>query len=117
MVDFYEEDDGSAPVEGFLDGLPKKHKAKALAIVRLLEEQGVSLPFPYSSQVRGRMRELRTQQAKDKIRVLYFGDSRRRFILVHGIIKRTAKLSEADIRVAEERMQRHEERLRKERSS
>ena len=45
-VEFYEEEDGSAPVEDFLAGLSKQHKAKALAIVKLLEEYGPSLPFP-----------------------------------------------------------------------
>lgn len=113
MVEFYEEEDGSAPVERFLEELPKKHRAKALAIVKLLEEEGIDLRFPYSSQVRGKIRELRTQYAKDKIRILYFGDSRRWFILLHGIIKRTGTLSEGDIQTAEERMRRHEARLRR----
>lgn len=110
-VDFYEED-GSVPLEGFLEGLPKKHRAKAIAIIRLLEEQGMNLRFPYSSQVRGKIRELRTQQAKDKIRILYFGDSRRWFILVHGIIKRVDKLSDKDIELAEQRMRKHEKKLK-----
>lgn len=113
-VEFYEEEDGSAPVEDFVAGLSKQHKAKVLAIVKLLEEYGPGLPFPYSSQVRGRLRELRTQYGKDKIRILHFGDSRRWFILLHAVIKRTEKLGAADIEIAEQRMQRHERRLRKE---
>ncbi|MFQ5695288.1 MAG: type II toxin-antitoxin system RelE/ParE family toxin [Terriglobia bacterium] len=116
-VEFYAEEDGSAPVEGFLDGLPKKHRAKALAVIKLLEEHGVNLRFPYSSQVRGRIRELRTQLGKDKIRILYFGDSRRWFILLHGILKRTDRLGEADIRTADRRMRSHEGRLKKGRKS
>ena len=44
-VEFYEEEDGSAPVEDFLAHLPLEHRAKALAIVKLLEEKGPSLPF------------------------------------------------------------------------
>src|SRR3989338_7718779 len=109
-VDFYEEKDGSAPVEGFLAELPKKHRAKALAIVRLLEEAGPTLPFPYSSQVRGKIRELRTQQGKDRIRILYFADKERHFILLHAFIKRTAKLSENDIGTAERRMKKHKQK-------
>lgn len=72
-MDFCEEEDGFAPVEDFLSGLPMDHKAKALAIIQLLAEMGPALPHPYSSQVRGKIRELRTQYAKDKIRILYFG--------------------------------------------
>ena len=113
-VDFYEEEDGSAPVEEFLARLPIEHKAKALAIVRRLEEVGPALPFPYSSQVSGKIRELRTQQGRDKIRILYFADKRRWFILLHGLIKRRKKLSERDIETAEERMKKHNRKTGKE---
>ncbi len=110
-VDFYEEEDGSAPVEEFLSHLPIEHRAKALAIVRRLEEVGPTLPFPYSSQVRGKIRELRTQQGKDKIRILYFADKRRWFILLHGLIKRVDKLTDADVAIAERRMNSHNRKL------
>lgn len=106
-VDFYEEQNGAAPVEEFLADLPRKHRAKALAIIKLLEEIGPALPFPHSSQVRGKLRELRTQQSKDKIRILYFADEKRWFILLHAFIKRTGKLSEKDIAIAEQRMNQH----------
>lgn len=110
-VDFYQEEDGAAPVEVFLNSLAKQHRAKVVARIRLLEELGVDLPFPYSSQVRGRIRELRARFARDRIRILYFADSRRWFILLHGVLKRTEKLAEPDIRIAEARMLKHEERL------
>ena len=110
-VEFYEEEDGTAPVEQFLLSLAVEQKAKALAIVRLLEESGPGLPFPYTSQVRGKIRELRTQRGKDKIRILYFADNRRWNILLHGLIKRSDKLSEKDIEIAEQRMKKHNERL------
>ncbi len=110
-VDFYEETDGSAPVESFLDGLPKQQRAKALALISLLEQQGTGLPFPYSSQVRGRLRELRTRFGKTRLRILYFADPRRIFVLLHGIVKPTEKLPESEIATAEERMAAHTDRL------
>jgi hypothetical protein len=76
-VDFFVDIRGGAPVEEFLVSLPVQHKAKALALIKMLEREGPSLPFPYSSQVRGKLRELRTQQGKDKLRILYFGDAPR----------------------------------------
>src|SRR5882762_11674450 len=97
-VDFFVDIRGGAPVEEFLAGLPVQHKAKALALIKMLEQEGPSLPFPYSSQVRGKLRELRTQQGKDKLRILYFGDAHRVLVLLHGIVKRSAKLPEEDIR-------------------
>jgi hypothetical protein len=88
QVDFFVDERGEAPVEEYLTGLPMPHRAKALALIRMLEQEGPNLPFPYSSQVRGKLRELRTQQGKDKLRILYFGDTRRVLVLLHGIVKR-----------------------------
>jgi len=110
-VDFFVDERGNAPVEEYLTNLPLQHRAKALALIKMLEQEGPSLPFPYSSQVRGKLRELRTQQGKDKLRILYFGDAKRVFILVHGMVKRTAQLPEEDVRVAEARMELHGRRL------
>jgi hypothetical protein len=113
QVDFYVDAHGRAPAQEFLEGLPVNHRAKLLALVRMLELEGPTLPFPYSSQVRGKLRELRTQQGKDKLRVLYFADARRTFVLLHGILKRSAKLLEEDVQLAEERMEFHSQRLEK----
>jgi phage-related protein len=112
-VDFYQEADGSAPVEGFLDSLRPEGRAKALALVQALKAHGPSLPFPYSSQVAGKIRELRTQYGKDKIRILYFADARRVFILLHGFVKRTAKLEPSELAKAANRMNRHNEQISK----
>src|SRR5256885_6044857 len=109
-VDFFVEENGQAPVEEYVLSLPVPHRAKVLALIKMLEQEGPSLPFPYSSQVRGKLRELRTQQGKDKLRVLYFGDARRVFMLLHGMVKRSAQLPEEDIRIAQARMERHEQR-------
>jgi hypothetical protein len=94
-----------------LTNLAVQHRAKALALIKMLEQEGPNLPFPYSSQIRGKLRELRTQQGKDKLRVLYFGDARRVFVLLHGIVKRSTQLPEEDIRKAEARMELHVRRL------
>jgi hypothetical protein len=110
-VDFFVDERGEAPVEEYLTDLPVQHRAKLLALIKMLEQEGPNLPFPYSSQVRGKLREPRTQQGKDKLRVLYFGDAKRVFILLHGIVKRTAQLPEEDVRIAEGRMSLHARRL------
>jgi len=114
-VDFYVEDDDTAPVEGFLDSLPDRVRAKALAIIKLLEKEGPHLPFPYSSQVQGPIRELRTQYGKEHVRILYFGDPERVFVLLHGIIKRSKKLDPLEVRRAQGRMEAHLARPRRNR--
>jgi phage-related protein len=112
-VEFYEEPDGRAPVEEFLDSLRTEGRAKALALVQALRAHGPTLPFPYSSQAAGKIRELRTQCGKDKIRILYFADAKRTFILLHGFVKRTAKLEPSELAKAESRMARHNQQISK----
>jgi phage-related protein len=114
-IDFYAEPDGSAPGEEFLDSFSTEARAKALAVIQVLKLHGPNLPFPYSSQAAGKIRELRTQHGKDKIRILYFADARRVFVLLHGFIKRTAKLEQKELRQAELRMARHNDRISPER--
>jgi hypothetical protein len=72
----------------------------------MLEEQGPTLAFPYSSQVEGRLRELRTQLGNMRYRLLYYGDRERRFVLLYGLRKRTEKLPEPDRTITLERMHR-----------
>ena len=56
--------------------------------VSLLEQQGPSLPFPYSSAINGsryaHMRELRIQHGGEPYRLLYAFDPRRVAILLIG---------------------------------
>lgn len=112
-IQFFEED-GRRPVEDFLDDLDNPRRAKVVAVVALLGEQGPNLPFPYSSQVRGKIRELRTQYGKDRYRVLYFGAPERIFVLLHAFQKNTAKVPESDIRIAENRMKKYVQQLENE---
>ncbi len=110
-VDFYEDAQGNAPLEDFLDGLPKKQRAKVLGLIEKLKEYGPTLPFPYSSQVEGKVRELRTRFGKTRLRILYFADADQEFKLLHGVVKDTEKLERSDIQKAEARMSDHAQRL------
>ena len=76
-------------------------------MIRLLEEQGPTLPFPYSSQVRGKIRELRAHYGDEQHRVLYFGAPGRVFVLLHVFAKRTERVPERDVRIAQVRMERY----------
>ena len=104
QIEFYERDDGGCPVEDFLNGLDKAPRAKVLALIELLAEQGPALPFPYSSQVQGKIRELRTRHGRERLQVLYFGASAREWVLLHAFIKQSPKTPERVIRIAEARM-------------
>ncbi len=106
-VEFFEDEDDGCPVQDFLDDLDKPRRAKVVAVVALLGEHGPNLPFPYSSQVRGKIRELRTQYGKERYRVLYFGAPARVFVLLHALEKSTEKIPEGDIKTAEARMKKY----------
>lgn len=82
-----------------------------MAVIALLAEQGPTLPFPYSSQIRGKIRELRTQYGRHRYRLVYFGAPGRVFVLLHALEKSTEKLPARDIEVAEARMQKHLKRM------
>lgn len=103
-VDFYQEEDETCPVEEFLDSLPDRHVGKVLQVIQLLEEWGPNLPFPYSSQVEGGLRELRAHYGKNHYRILYYGDTDRTFILLHAFLKHTEQIPEREKRVALQHM-------------
>jgi len=70
------------------DSLDEGEQERVDVSVRLLEELGPGLPYPYSSDVKesrhGNMRELRIQHKGEPYRVLYAFDPRRVAILLIG---------------------------------
>lgn len=108
---FFEDRDGNAPVLKWLDSQPDEVRGKLLAAINKLQQHGPTLPFPYSSQIEGKMRELRTQMGKDKYRVLYFFDENRAGVLLHGFQKNTAAVEESDKKIGRSRIAEHNDRL------
>lgn len=104
IVEYYRDAGGSEPAKDFMDSLPANTQAKILRIIRMLRDYGALLKEPYTRQVRGKIRELRIKDAQGNIRILYFTYTGRRFILLHGFIKKTDKTPERDIELAEKRM-------------
>lgn len=74
--------------EQWWDALDQAAQGAVDAYVRLLEDQGPQLPFPYSSGIEGsrhrRMRELRIQSKGVPFRVFYAFDAKRTAILLIG---------------------------------
>ncbi|MXX38910.1 MAG: type II toxin-antitoxin system RelE/ParE family toxin [Gemmatimonadetes bacterium] len=111
-VEFYQNQNEQKPVRDFLLSLRPKPRGKVLQRIQILSEFGIDLPFPYSSQIEGRLRELRVRDGKNQYRVLYYGDANRVFVLLHAFEKRSQKLPQREIRIAMERM--NADRKRKE---
>ena len=103
-VEFYQDQNEQKPVRDFLLSLRPKPRGKVLQGIQILSEFGIDLPFPYSSQVEGRLRELRVREGKNQYRILYYGDANRVFVLLHAFEKRSQRLPQREIRIAMERM-------------
>ena len=58
-IDFYRAEDGSYPVQKWLDALPEGIRGKVIARVDLLKQGGPTLDYPYTSQIEGKLREAR----------------------------------------------------------
>ena len=70
------------------EGLSQTQQDRVAATVSLLGEKGPSLPFPFSSGIKGsrhaHMRELRVQSRGNPLRIFYAFDPRRTAILLIG---------------------------------
>lgn len=108
-VEFYRNEDGTCPVEEFMDSLPPKMQAKAMRQIDLLEQFGINLKEPYAKPIKGEkfkgLWELRIKFASDITRVFYFLPTRNTFILLHGFIKKTTKTPKSELETAKNRME------------
>jgi phage-related protein len=108
--EFYRDRKGDEPVREFILSLDQKPRGKVLQAIQILSEFGPTLPFPYSSQVEGKLRELRAHYGKTLYRILYYQDAQGIFILLHAFEKKTLKIPEREIKIARERMFDHQTR-------
>jgi hypothetical protein len=105
--------------EKWWDGLSEAEQEDVAAFVTLLEKKGPTLPFPYSSDIRGarytQMRELRVQHRGRPFRVLYAFDPRRAAILLIGGDKTgDERWYETHVPLADELFDQHLAALKKE---
>lgn len=97
---FYEKEDGTTPVQEFLDKLPEKHHAKALRDIDVLEKYGTALTAPHVKHIQGKLWELRIKSASDISRIFYFIHIENNIILLHGFVKKTQKTPAKEISTA-----------------
>ena len=103
-VGYYIKENGNSPVKDFIETLPKKHRAKVLWEIDLLEELGTTITEPYVKPIQGKkykgLWELRIQQGSDASRVFYFLPVGNTFILLHGFLKKTQKTPISELETA-----------------
>jgi phage-related protein len=102
---YYRASDGGEPVRDFIRRLDAKRRAALLNQVARLNELSDAqphLPFPYSSQIEGELRELRCHVGSELYRVLY-RRSERLIVLLHVFRKKTGKVPTSEIQLAQAR--------------
>lgn len=110
---YYRDKSGRAPVNDFIDSLAPERQEELDHTSGMLNRLGASdppLPFPYSSQVDGQLRELRCHYGRDLYRVLY-RRSRNLFVMLHAMEKRTRQIPQADIDIANARWADYQTRM------
>jgi len=103
-IEYYQSADGGFPVKDFIDSLDVKAKAKVARTIDLLEEFGIDLGMPYAEHIEGKLWELRIRLSSNRYRIIYFLDEGRAFVMLHGFVKRTEKISKVDLATARKRL-------------
>lgn len=112
---FYETAEGNRPAEAWLREQGPKVQARFARIFDLLEEHGTGVREPYVAHLRGKIWEVRVEQARVQRHLLYFPAPERMFVMVHGFVKKTQKAPPKEIEIAERRMRDYMTRLGRER--
>jgi phage-related protein len=97
---FYQDSRGRSPVLEFINDLPIEQQAKVRNMLRLLREFGTALGMPHARHVEGKLWELRS----GAVRLFYFVFAGRRFVILHGYRKRSAKAPKQEVVIALRRM-------------
>jgi phage-related protein len=103
-VKFYKTASGNSPVEQFIDSLNSKQAQKVLWVLRLIEEID-SVPARYFKKLVNteNLWEVRIDFGSETFRLFGFFDGNFVIVLVHGLKKKSQKLSRQAITLAQER--------------
>ncbi len=81
-------DSGESPVRTFLEGLGGRDRVDALALLKLLAEQGNALKMPQSKPLGAGLLELRA----GPVRLFYTFRPGRRIVLLDGMVKKRQEI-------------------------
>jgi phage-related protein len=106
-VILYTTEKNDNPVGDFIKSLSKKEAAKIYREIDLLEQNGIYLNFPHSSDIYGYkdLWDLRVKFSSNNIRIIYFLDIKNTFVLLHGFRKKTQRLPKRELEIAKARME------------
>ena len=103
-VVFYIDENGVKPVEEWILGLEENARTVVLRNLDLLEQLGVGIREPYVKHLEKKLYEVRAKDRKGIYRIIYFAHTGKRFVLLHGFVKKTQKTPRKEIEMAKKRM-------------
>ena len=103
-IRFYRLESGKCPVEKFFDSLTNKQFEKISFVLDLIEQIDI-VPVKYFKKLKGTddIWEIRVQQGNNIFRILGFFDGKDLIILNHAFGKKSQKIPQKEIAVAEKR--------------
>ena len=103
-VKFYKLETGKCPVEEFFDSLSNKQFEKISFVLDLIEHIDI-VPSKYFKKLKGTddIWEIRVQQGNNIFRILGFFDGNELVVLNHAFTKKSQKIPQKEIVVAEKR--------------
>lgn len=101
---YYQDSRGKKHVKEFINNLDKKTKGKVLARIEYLEKYWHELRRPVVDLLENGLYELRVQFETNRVRIIYAYMFKNYIVLLHAIMKHTAKISENDKLRAKKRM-------------
>ncbi len=103
-VEFYTDENGTKPVKEWILGLEENARSVVLRNLDLLEQLGVGIREPYVKHLENKLYEVRAKDRKGIYRIIYFAHTGKRFVLLHGFVKKTQKTPRKEIEMAKKRM-------------
>ena len=98
--EFYVEDDGTSPVEEFLDGLDLKTRARFRWSMEQLRVRNVQAREPLVRHLVGDLWELREESQTNIYRIVYCFFKERRIVFLHGFQKKTPRTPRRETEIA-----------------
>jgi len=103
-IKFYRLESGKSPVEAFFDSMTNKQFEKISFVLDLIEQIDI-VPRKYFKKLKGTddIWEIRAQQGNNIFRILSFFDGKDLVVLNHDFTKKSQKIPQKEIAVAESR--------------
>ena len=102
-TEFYVEDDGTSPVEEFLDSVDLKTRARFRWSMEQLRIRNIQAGEPLVRHLESDLWELREESGTNIYRIVYFFFTGRRIVFLHGFQKKTQKTLRQELEIARSR--------------